>query len=115
MLCETPHDDAATMTHTEPTRDEIAALRGPALLEFGTSWCGHCRAAQVPIADALAEHPNVRRIKVEDGPGRPLGRAFRVRLWPTLVFLHDGSEIDRLVRPSGRAPIAEALARIDFE
>lgn len=116
MLCAIPHDDPAAMTPTEePTRDEIAALRGLALLEFGTSWCGHCRAAQGPIADALAAHPNVRRIKVEDGPGRLLGRAFRVKLWPTLVFLRDGSEVDRLVRPSGRAPIADALARIDFE
>ena len=88
-------------------------MRGPALLEFGTSWCGHCRAAQAPIADALAAHPNVRRIKIEDGPGRVLGRSYRVRLWPTLVFLRDGAEVDRLVRPSGRAAIADALARID--
>jgi thioredoxin 1 len=51
----------------------------------------------------------VRHIRVEDGRGRPLGRSFRVKLWPTLVFLKDGKEVARLVRPSGAA-IEDALA-----
>jgi len=45
---------------------------------------------------------------VEDGPGRPLGRSYRVKLWPTLVFLQDGREVSRLVRPAGAA-IEQAL------
>ncbi len=31
-----------------PTRAEVDALDGVTLLEFGTDWCGHCRAAQAP-------------------------------------------------------------------
>jgi len=42
----------------------------------------------------------VRHLKIEDGPGRPLGRSFRVKLWPTLVFLRDGVEVARVVRPA---------------
>jgi thioredoxin 1 len=94
---------------SEPTRAEIDALAGPALLEFGTTWCGYCRSIQDPLAAALARHPDVRHIRVEDGRGRPLGRSFRVKLWPTLVFLKDGKEVARLVRPSGAA-IEDALA-----
>ena len=56
-----------------PERTELEALEEPALIEFGTPWCGWCRAAQPLIAAALAEHPQVRHIKVEDGSGRPLG------------------------------------------
>jgi thioredoxin 1 len=97
----------------EPTRAEIDALAGPALLEFGTPWCGHCRAAQPVVASALGGHPDVRHIKVEDGSGRPLGRSFRVKLWPTLVFLSDGKEVARLVRPHDVAAIRAVLARID--
>ena len=93
--------------------DDIAALSGPTLLEFGTTWCGHCAAAQPLIALAVARHPKVRHIKQEDGPGRRLGRAFRVKLWPTLVFLRDGQEVSRLVRPPDTEAIELGLAGID--
>lgn len=97
----------------EPTRAEIEALQGPVVLEFGTPWCGFCRSAQPLIASAFAGHPAVRHIKIEDGSGRALGRAFKVKLWPTLVFLSQGQESARLVRPGEQAAIDEALARID--
>jgi thioredoxin 1 len=104
-----------TLDHApvEPARAEIDALRGPTLLEFGTDWCGFCRAAQVPLAAALARHPHVRHLKIMDGSGRPLGRSFGVRLWPTLVFLLDGREAGRLVRPRDAAAIGAALDLID--
>lgn len=98
---------------TEPGRADIDAMTGPAVLEFGTPWCGYCRAAQPLIAGAFASHANVRHIKVEDGSGLPLGRSFGVRLWPTLVFLLDGKEVTRVVRPSSLDPIRQALLRID--
>ncbi len=96
----------------EPTRDQIDALNGPAVIEFGTPWCGYCSAAQPLLRSALAEYPLVRHVKIEDGKGRPLGRSFRVTLWPTLIFLKDGKEISRLVRPVNATMISEALARI---
>lgn len=98
---------------TEPSRTEVEALAGPVMLEFGTSWCGWCRGAQGLIGAALAAHPNVQHIKVEDGPGRPLGRSFRVKLWPTLVFMKGGHEIGRVVRPQQGREIADALRQID--
>ncbi len=82
------------------------------MLEFGTNWCGHCRAAQPLIQAALADHPDLEHLKVEDGKGRALGRSFRVKLWPTLIFLRDGEEVARLVRPGDQTEIDEALARI---
>jgi thioredoxin 1 len=98
---------------TEPSRAEVDALAGPAILEFGTPWCGYCRAAQPVIAGALASHPTVRHLKIEDGSGLPLGRSFGVKLWPTLVFLRDGKEVTRLVRPHNLDQVRQALQRID--
>ncbi|GGH55886.1 thiol reductase thioredoxin [Comamonas phosphati] len=96
----------------EPQRAAVDALRGASLLEFGTPWCGHCQRAQPLIEAALASQPTVEHIKVEDGPGRPLGRSYRVKLWPTLVFLRDGQEVARLVRPQTGQEITQALAQI---
>lgn len=102
-----------TFAASEPPREEIDALEGPTLVEFGAPWCGFCQAAQGPLATAMAQHPNVRHIKIEDGKGRRLGRSFAVKLWPTLVFLREGKEIARLVRPDDANAIRQALAQID--
>ncbi|WP_454766741.1 thioredoxin family protein [Cupriavidus campinensis] len=98
---------------TEPARADIDALPGATLLEFGAPWCGFCMRAQPLIETAFGNHPSVGHVKVEDGSGRPLGRAFRVKLWPTLIFLRDGREVARLVRPADAQAIAEAMAQID--
>lgn len=100
-------------TANAPSRAEIDQSQEPIVLEFGTDWCGHCQGAQPLIASALAEHPNLRHLKIEDGPGRPLGRSFRVKLWPTLIFLRSGEEVDRLVRPGDATAIRQALHKMN--
>jgi len=94
----------------EPTRQEIDASREPLVLEFGASWCGYCQAAQADITAVLKTRPSVRHIKVEDGKGRPLGRSFGVKLWPTLVYIENGVEHARVVRPADRAAIEAIFA-----
>ncbi len=62
---------------------------------------------------AFAAHPQVAHIRVEDGHGRPLGRSFGVKLWPTLVFLKDGCEVARLIRPESVQIIEQSIKMID--
>ena len=74
-------------------------------------------AAVLSLPDSIAWLLNIRgadvpHVKVEDGPGRRLGRSFGVKLWPTLVFLRDGVEVEKLVRPQGADDIVAALQRI---
>ena len=99
-------------TQQELGIDTLKATRGPFVLAFGTNWCGHCQAAASEVDAALADYPQTRHLQMEDGKGRPLGRAFGVKLWPTLIFLRNGVEIDRLVRPTASSAIVECLKKI---
>lgn len=92
----------------EPARAEVDAMPGLTLLEFGAPWCPHCIGAQGLFRDALAARDDVRHLKIEDGPGRPLGRAYRIKLWPSVLLLRDGVEVARVVRPTSREDV-EAL------
>jgi thioredoxin 1 len=99
-------------TENAPARAEVDALPGSTVIEFGTNWCGYCSAAQPHIAKALGKHPQLRHLKIEDGKGRPLGRSFQVKLWPTLIFMKDGVEVTRVVRPESAEVISEAAEKI---
>lgn len=94
----------------QPSREEIDALTGTTALIFGTNWCGYCRAAHSLFEEVLADHPEVRVIRVEDGKGRALGRSFTVKLWPTMIVLKDGVEVAREVRPRSKEQLVNALA-----
>jgi thioredoxin 1 len=94
-----------------PTRADIDGRKGWTLLEFGADWCGHCQAAQTPTVQALAQWPDITTVKVEDGKGRPLGRSFAVKLWPTLILLFDGQEVGRLVRPTNVSEVTDFLGQ----
>jgi thioredoxin 1 len=93
----------------DPTREQIDVMPGATVLEFGASWCGWCQEARPLVDELLAAHPNIRHIWIEDGRGKRLGRSFGVKTWPTLVFLRDGREVARLVRPRGERELAAAL------
>lgn len=93
------------------TREQVDALPGATVLQFGTNWCGYCRAAEKVVEPVLGDREGLRRILIEDGKGRPLGRSYRVKLWPTLIFLADGEEVARVVRPWNSEVVLEALAR----
>lgn len=103
----------STYATSEPIRTEVDALAGTTMIEFGAPWCGHCIAAQSLLEGALARHPDVRHLKIEDGRGRPLGRSFRIKLWPTLVLLRDGEEQARVVRPRHADDIQQLLDQLD--
>lgn len=92
-----------------PSREAVEALPGTTLLEFGTDWCGHCQRAQPLIAAALEVRSDVVHLKIADGPGQRLGRSFGVKLWPTLVVLHNGQEVARVVRPTDQVALMQAL------
>lgn len=102
-----------TYSEQQPDRSEVDAMPGITILEFGTNWCGFCRNAQPAIREALTAKTDLQHIKVEDGPGRKLGRSYRIKLWPTLVMLKDGVEVARVVRPVDADEVRQQMAALD--
>ena len=96
----------------EPTRDDVDAMRGAVLLEFGINECPHCQAVQPLVADALKRHPEVRHLRIEDGKGRRLGRSFAVKLWPALIFMKDGQEVARVIRATTQPEVDAGFAKL---
>lgn len=86
---------------------------GQVVLEFGAGWCPICQGARPLIEGSLAQYPHVRHVQIEDGKGQPLGRSFRVKLWPTLVFLRDGQEVARVVRPTDESDLTSAWQQLE--
>ena len=95
----------------EPTREQIEQTEDLLLLEFGADWCGHCQTLSPSLQALLEKYPQVQHLRIADGRGKPLGRSFRVKLWPTLVLLRDGQVEDQLVRPSGQQ-VQQALQQL---
>jgi len=95
------------------TFEQISESSGDVLLEFGAPWCGHCQAASSAINEVVSEHSELRHIKIYDGKGKRLGRLFKVKLWPTLILLHDGNEVARLVRPLRSDEVRQLFSKIN--
>lgn len=91
---------SARYQEVEPSREAIDRSEGLLLLEFGADWCGHCLATESVLQEVLSERNDIRHLRIADGRGKPLGRSFRVKLWPTLILLRDGRPVTELVRPS---------------
>ena len=107
-----PSSSTPSYNPAAPTRSDIDATPGALLLQFGVDWCGHCQAAEPAIAQAMQAHPQLAHLRIEDGAGRALGRSFKVKLWPTLVLMHQGQELARLVRRTQVAQVQEFLRHL---
>jgi thioredoxin 1 len=93
-----------------PQREEVDALTGLVVLEFGAPWCGHCQRAAPFVQSAFDDQAApVPHIKIYDGKGKRLGRSYAVKLWPTLIFLLDGVEVKRVVRPTSTSSLHQAF------
>ncbi|TEW54343.1 thioredoxin [Psychromonas sp. RZ22] len=99
--------------NTTLTFEDVCKLSGNIILEFGTAWCAHCQAASSAIEEVFTEHTTLSHIKIVDGKGKRLGRVFKVKLWPTLILLHDGKEVARVVRPLHSDEVRQLTEKIN--
>ena len=114
---------AAVRLHTasvapSPTLDVTdasfaATVQTPRLVvvDFWAEWCQPCQVMSAYIgflAKDYAEHVLVAALDVDENPETP--QHFQVLGLPTLLFLHNGQEVDRII---GVVPYEEIKARVD--
>lgn len=75
------------------------------ILDFGTEWCGPCKAMAPAVDELIAKHYPIQRVDAEKQPD--LAERYGVRSYPTLIMIDgQGLEIDR----SSEFRTAEAIA-----
>ena len=94
------------------TREQLDQTNELILLEFGIDACPHCQRG-IQAMRGVSEFSTLKHIAIEDGPGRRLGRTFRVKLWPTYILLKEGCELARIVRPQSSADFASLTQLLD--
>jgi thioredoxin 2 len=103
--------DTAPVVVTDATfAAEVERWPLPVVVDLWATWCPPCRMI-APVVEQLADElaGRVRFAKV-DVDGSPATSArFDVRNIPTLLVMHGGREVDRIV---GAVPKAEILKRL---
>ena len=83
---------------TEQNFDEVLANNPVAMIDFGATWCGPCKAL-APVVEEIANdyegRAAVGKADVEECPA--IAARFRIRNVPTVLFFKNGELVDKSV------------------
>jgi thiol-disulfide isomerase/thioredoxin len=83
------------------------------ILYFSATWCGPCKMFKPIFDQFISEHPEVecKFIDVEQSEGY---EHFRVMAVPTIIFLKNGIECERLSGSKSKKVLEQTLEDITF-
>jgi thioredoxin 2 len=82
----------------------------PLLVDFWAPWCGPCRLVEPVLSQLAAERAGalkVVKVNVDENPS--LASSFQAMSIPLLVFMREGSEVDRIVGAAPKGQIEQRL------
>ncbi|NQU98821.1 thioredoxin [Candidatus Woesearchaeota archaeon] len=98
------------MIHLTKENFDAETKEGKVIIDFWAEWCGPCRMLG-PVFEALGEEmKDYKFTKVNVDENQELAGKYGVRGIPTMIFLRDGEEVDRVV---GALPKEALKAKIE--
>lgn len=97
---------------TDQDFDEVVLKsKIPVMIDFYADWCGPCKAL-APVVDELSGEyegkVKIVKMDVDANPDAP--QKYGILSIPTMVFIKDGDEVDRL---TGALPKDTFVAKLD--
>jgi len=91
----------------ELTKENFAstAKKGKIIVDFWAPWCGPCRMMAPVFEETSKGHKEIVFAKVNVDEHPELAQEFGVRGIPTMVFLQDGEEVNRVVGAGSKATL----------
>lgn len=85
------------------------------VIDFYATWCGPCKL-MTPIFDQLIEeykdNEEVQVIKYDCDSDTKLTTEYKIRSIPTILFIKDGVEIDRIIGATSKKNILEKIENL---
>ena len=78
--------------------EEVLSAGVPVVVDFGAEWCGPCRRMEPILEDfasAVTGQAKVCSLDVDES--QRIAAEYKVMSVPTMIFLRDGKEVDRVI------------------
>ena len=101
-----------SVVHITKANFEELVLKNPkpVLLDFWATWCGPCRMVAPIVEEIAAEREDILVGKINVDEEMELAVKFGIISIPTLIYLKDGMEVDKIVGYRPKADIEDMLA-----
>lgn len=103
---------------TELTQEEFETLdrSRPMLVEFYSKTCGPCKMLKYVLKDIAAGLPDFPIYQIDFDQNQELKARLGVKSFPTMLFFHQGREVERLEGLKQKPAILKAVERLlDWE